>query len=126
LNISQLPRQPSTQREQIPEPGLQQRMIRHGKWQLYDNDVAQALSGHVNALPKAVSAKQDAICVFVRGRLKPASRGRVKSGHFERNMVGHVDSWISQVLESREVLHGELSQDGNGTGDIDTEGAWLV
>jgi hypothetical protein len=41
-------------------------------------------------------------------------------------MVGHVDSWISQVLESSEVLHGELSQDGNGTGDIDTKGTWLV
>jgi hypothetical protein len=52
----------------------------------------------------------------VSGRLKPASHGRLKTGHFEEESIHLVASYTAPALW--ETYHGESSQNGTRRNDF--------
>jgi hypothetical protein len=63
---------------------------------------------------------------LVRGRSKPASPGRVKTGHIEEKKICPVRFLNPTMSGFQEAGHGESAQDGNGQRDSDSQAAGLV
>jgi len=64
--------------------------------------------------------------VRVKGRLKPATMGAFKTGHFEQRIYCHRRLPKSIIRGFREIAYGKPTQNGYGALYIDIEAARLV
>ena len=56
----------------------------------------------------------------IKGRAKCTSKGRVKVCHLRQGVCCQVGSWIPTVGITKELAHGEPTQDGNRNFNTDT------